>query len=303
MAEPALAVVISSVENMFSKATASSDVVSQALLGHTVKILKKQRNADGEDWRRIETPDAYSGWVVSSSLRFLNPGDRPYASSGRILVVSSLLANIYQDPSVTAHKPVKVAPISTVLEIVGEKGERWLEINLPCNTRAWVQRGDGDVREAPWTWPRRPVEDMVALSKRFIGLPYTWGGTSPFGFDCSGFVQLVYKMSGIPILRDAGIQMTASGLVEVPKGQEQAGDLVFFGRAIDRISHVGMMIDGEYFINATTSDAPIVQIDRLADENWTRIYQAARRPTEASESERRAESRRSLHGGGFLRNF
>jgi len=281
-AEPTAAVVINSVENMFSRPTASTDVVSQALLGDNVKVLKREKNADGEDWVRIETPDTYPGWILASSLRFLKPGDKPYASSGKVFVVSGLLANTYREPDVTAHKPVKVAPISTVLEVVGEKGERWLEVNLPCNTRVWIQRGDGDVREAPWTWPRRPAADMVALSKRFIGVTYTWGGTSPLGLDCSGFVQLIYKMNGVPILRDADIQMLKSGLVEVPKGSEQAGDLIFFGRAIDRISHVGMMIDGEYFINATVHETPCVRIDRLKDEYWTKIYQAARRPAEAN---------------------
>lgn len=278
LAEPAAAVVITSVENMFRRATDDADVVSQAILGTNVKLLQKERNAAGEDWYGIETPDTYKGWVIASALRVLGPADEPYASSGQVFVISTLLANTYREDSVTRHKPVKVAPISAVLEIVGEKGERWLEIKLPDGTRAWVQKGDGDIREAPWTWPRRPVEDLVALSKRFIGLPYTWGGTSPFGFDCSGFVQLVYRMNGLPILRDADIQMTSSGLLEVPKGEERAGDLIFFGRALDRISHVGMMIDAEYFINATTSDAPIVQIDRLKDANWQRIYQGARRP-------------------------
>ncbi len=278
MAEPAAAVVISAVENMHRLSTSSSDVVSQALLGDNVKVLKKDRNADGEDWVRIETPDTYPGWVLASSLRFLKPGEKPYASAGKVFVISGLLANTYREADVTKHKPVKVAPLSAVLEIVGERNERWLEVNLPCSTRAWIQRGDGDVREAPWTWPRRPAADMVALSKRFMGLPYTWGGTSPLGLDCSGFVQLVYKMNGVPILRDADIQMEKSGLVEVPKGSEQAGDLIFFGRALDKISHVGMMIDAEYFINATTYQTPCVRIDKLNEERWQKIYQAARRP-------------------------
>jgi len=275
---PAAAVVVRSVENMFRDPTATSDVVSQALLGDNVKVLKTEKNAAGEDWVRIETPDTYPGWIISSALRFLKPGDRRYASAGKVFVVSALLANTYQEADVTAHKPLKVAPISTVLEIVGEKGERWLELALPCGHRAWIQRGDGDVREAPWAWPRRPVEDMVALSKRFMGLPYTWGGTSPLGLDCSGFVQLVYKMNGVAILRDADIQMDKSALVSVAKGSEQAGDLVFFGSAIDKIGHVGMMIDAEYFINATTYQTPCVRIDRLKEERWAKIYQAARRP-------------------------
>jgi len=279
---PTAAVVTSPVENMHSGSTDSTDVVSQAILGTNVKLLEKERNADGEDWYRVETPDTYTGWVIATSLRILGPGERPYASSGRIFVVSALLANTYREPDVTAHKPVKIAPIGAALEIVGEKDERWLEARLPCGARAFVQRGDGELAQAPWSWPRTPVENMVALSKRFLGLPYLWGGTSPLGLDCSGFVQLVYGMSGISILRDAGIQMTDSGLVEVPKGLEQAGDLVFFGSAVDRIGHVGMMIDGEYFINATTYQKPVVRIDSLNEARWQQIYQAARRPADSN---------------------
>ncbi len=277
-ADPAAAVVTNAVENMHSRPTSSSDVVSQALLGDNVRILKKERNADGEDWYRIETPDTYPGWILSSALRLLKPGDKPYASSGKIFVVSALLANTYREPDVTKHKPVKVAPISVVLEVAGEKNERWLEVNLPCNTRAWIQHGDGDIREAPWAWPRLAAGDMVALSKRFIGLPYFWGGTSPLGLDCSGFVQLVYKMGGIPILREADIQFEGSGLVGVAAGDEAAGNLVFFGSAKDKIIHVGMMIDAEYFINATVHETPTVRIDRLKDAYWQKIYQGARRP-------------------------
>jgi len=276
-AVPDQAAVINSVENMHSRSTVSSDVVSQALLGDNVRILKKERNADGEDWYQVETPDAYKGWVVSSALRFLKPGEKAYASSGKIFAVTALLSNTYREPDVTKHKPAKVAPISSVLEVVGERDARWLEVNLPCGTKVWIQRGDGEVREAPMVWPRTSPEDMAVLSKRFLGLPYFWGGTSPLGFDCSGFVQLIYKMGGIPILRDADIQFEGSGLVEVAAGDEAAGDLVFFGSAKNKIGHVGMMIDAEYFINATVHETPTVRIDRLKDSYWQKIYQGARR--------------------------
>jgi cell wall-associated NlpC family hydrolase len=274
---PDQAVVINAVENMHSRSTAASDVVSQAILGTNVKLLKKEGNSDGENWCQIETPDTYKGWIIASALEFLKPGDRPYASTGKVFVVSALLANTYREPDVTEHKPVKVAPIGAVLEVVGERNERWLEVKLPCGTKVWIQRGDGDVREAPWTWPRTSVEDMVALSKRFLGLPYTWGGTSSLGLDCSGFVQLVYGISGIPILRDADIQFEGSGLLEVAPGTEAAGDLVFFGSAKNKIGHVGMMIDAENFINATVHEKPVVQISRLKDAYWQKIYQGARR--------------------------
>ncbi len=281
-APPQAGVVINTAENMHSRSNDGTDVVSQALLGMNVKVLKSERNAHGENWSYVETPDTYKGWVINSSLRFLKPGDRPYASAGRVFVVMSLFANTYREPDVTKHKPVKVAPISSVLEVVREDSGRWLQVALPCGTKAWVQAGDGEAHDAPWTWPRKSPEEMVALSKRLLGVPYLWGGNSPLGLDCSGFAQLIYKMNGFPILRDADIQMEKSGLLEVPKGQEQAGDLVFFGGAINRIGHVGMMIDGEYFINATTYKTPCVRIDRLKEEHWQKIYQAARRPTEAN---------------------
>jgi cell wall-associated NlpC family hydrolase len=273
------AVVINNVENMHSRSNDGSDVVSQALIGTNVRVLKKERNADGEDWYQVETPDTYKGWVIGSALRFLRAGEVPYASSGRVFVVTSLFANIYREPDVTKRKPVKTAPISSVLSVREEKNERWCEIILPCGKPAFIQKGDGELRQAPFAWPRLTAEETVKLSLKFIGLPYLWGGTSPFGLDCSGFVQLIYKMSGIPILRDADIQFEGSGLLEVEAGREAAGDLVFFGRAKDRISHVGMMVNGREFINATTHLKPVVQVSSLDDPYWKALYQGARRPS------------------------
>lgn len=277
-ADPAAAAVINAVENMHRRSTSSSDVVSQAILGTNVRVLRKERNADGEDWYEVETPDTYKGWIISSALEFMKPGAKPYASFGKIFVVTALLANTYREPDVTEHKPAKVAPISAVLEVVGERDARWLEVNLPCGTKVWIQRGDGDLGQAPHVWTRKSAEDLVALSKRFIGLPYYWGGTSPLGLDCSGFVQLIYKMAGFPLLlRDAHMQYAQTDLIAVPPGEEAARDLVFFGKSKDKISHEGMMIDAEYFINATTHEKPIVQISRLKDAYWQKIYQGARR--------------------------
>ncbi len=274
---PPSGVVINPAENMHSRPSAMSDVVSQALLGTNVVVLQTEKDPEGEVWYHVETPDTYKGWIIGPSLRLLKPGDKPYASQGNVFEVTALLANTYREPDVTKHKPVKVAPISSVLEVARETGERWAEIVLPCGTKAWIQKGDGVFHEGPVVWPRRTPEEMVALSERFIGLPYLWGGTSPFGLDCSGFVQLIYKMSGIPILRDADIQFEGSGLLAVAAGDEAAGDLVFFGSAKNMIVHVGMMINREVFISATVHEKPIVQVSKIKDAYWQRIYQGARR--------------------------
>ncbi|MCJ7645093.1 MAG: C40 family peptidase, partial [Candidatus Aminicenantes bacterium] len=211
---PGTAVVIKTVENMYSASNDTVNVVSQALLGTNVKILASEKTAKGEEWFRIETPDTYQGWMIGTSLKFLKPDGKPYASAGKVFVVTSLLANTYREPDVTKHKPVKVAPISCVLEVTEERDERWLkeygerylEVNLPCGTKAWVQKGDGEIVDAASPRKRLSPDETVALAKRFLGLPYLWSGVTPYGLDCSGYAQLLYRLSGIDILRDAAIQ-------------------------------------------------------------------------------------------------
>lgn len=274
--QPATAgVIINPVENMYSRADDQADVVSQALLGTTVKILKSEKDAKKQVWYQIETPDTYQGWVSGQALRAYGPEEKAYASEGQVIEITSLFAYLYSGPDVTKQKPLLFAPISSVLVLEKFEG-RWGEVILPDNRKAFIQMGDGQVKQAPFQRPRLSPEQMVELAKRFLGLPYFWGGTSPLGLDCSGYVQLIYRLSGLEILRDADIQFTKSGLLEVPKGQEKTGDLVFFGRK--SISHVGMMISEREFIHATTNQKPMVQISNLYDDYWQSIYQGARRP-------------------------
>ncbi|MGB9893719.1 MAG: C40 family peptidase [Candidatus Saccharicenans sp.] len=269
------AVIIRSVENMYSKPTENADVVSQALLGTTVKILKKEKDEKQSDWYYIETPDTYQGWVSNQGLRLYQEGEKPYASQGQVIEITSLIAYIYSTPDVTKQKPITFAPISSILEL-SQYQDRWTEVTLPCGSKGYLQIGDGEIKPALFQRPRLKPEQMIAIAKRFLGLPYFWGGTSPLGLDCSGFVQLIYRLSGVEILRDADIQFAKSGLLEVPKGQEKAGDLVFFGRK--SITHVGLMINEREFIHATTHEKPVVQISNLHDEYWQNIYQGCRRP-------------------------
>ena len=275
---PGRAVVIKYIANMHKVSNDTVELVSQAVLGTNVKVLASEKNG-GEDWYRIETPDTYQGWTIGTSLRLLQEGGKPYASEGAAFEVTSLFANIYAVADVTERKPLIVAPIGSRLT-AGACGERWCEIKLPCGMKGWIQKGDGEIKDAAAARKKLTLDETVALAKRFIGIPYLWGGSSPLGFDCSGYVQLLYHLSGIEILRDAHIQMTKSGLVEVPRGQERTRDLVFFGKAIDKITHVGMMIGPGEFIHSTTHDKPMVQISDLRDAYWQKIYQAARREKE-----------------------
>jgi len=276
-AKNGMQVVVVPVANMYSKPTEKSDVVSQAIYGSNVKLLE----ARGE-WSKIQTPDHYRGWTPSRYLRIILTGNG-YATAGPTVQVESLFANIYSEPDVTKHKPVVTIPFEAKLEVVPddpkgsgkgrqESHEAWLHIRLAGMTLAWVQAGDTMADPKPLT-----IVESIELAKRFLGVPYLWGGTSSYGFDCAGFTQMLVRARGINMPRDADQQATWSGVARVERKELKAGDLLFFGSSEKDITHTGMYIGGGQFIHDTTNGHPVVQISRLDDQPWTHLLVACRR--------------------------
>lgn len=119
---------------------------------------------------------------------------------------------------------------------------------------------------------------IIDLAQQFLGVPYVWGGSSPNGFDCSGFVQYVYNRCGYYISRTAQPQYSDGYYVSY--SDLQPGDLVFFSAtdgsayssSIDGISHVGIYIGGGQFIHAGGSQ---VKITSLNDDWYSPKYWGA----------------------------
>jgi SH3-like domain-containing protein len=261
-------VVAKPVINMYSKPTADSDVVSQALYGTGVLSLEKQA-----DWYRIGTADGYKGWVSASDLRALDGG--PYAPQGKSVRVTGLDIDVYRDPDVTRHAPLLHLPWEARLEPVPGKTDnsaRWLQVKLVDGQTAWVQQGDVSAESSSLT-----VDETLQLARRFLGVTYTWGGVSSLGFDCSGFTQMLVRQRGIVMPRDADLQAAWSGVIAVDRKDLRPGDLLFFGSSAAKITHTGMYLGNGEFIHDTTHDRPGVQISRLDDMPWTRLLVAARR--------------------------
>jgi cell wall-associated NlpC family hydrolase len=266
---PRRAVVLEPVLNMHSQPSADSEVVSQTQYAMTVGIDEQQ----GE-WTHIKAPDGYPGWVESKALRVLGD-DEVYAEKGRIVTVESLVAHLYRENSVTRHKPLLSVPFETPLEVLEEPADeesRWIVARLPDGRKAWVQRGDVAFEPAA-----RTVPQLIELARRFLGRPYTWGGTTSFGYDCSGFTQMLCRRGGRAIPRDSKVQAAWDGMAAVRKPDLQPGDLLYFGPSLEKVNHTGFYIGDGEFIHATTNTHPVIQISRLDEERWTRLLVACRR--------------------------
>ena len=117
------------------------------------------------------------------------------------------------------------------------------------------------------------ADKIIATAKKYIGVPYLWGGTTPSGFDCSGFVQYVFKAHGISLPRVSRDQYTAG--YAVSKSNLKPGDLVFFNTSGSGVSHLGIYLGNNQFIHASTSKG--VVITSLTSTYWSSRYIGARR--------------------------
>ncbi len=260
-------VVIQPVANLYSTPSDSADVVTQAIYATVVEVIQEQPG-----WLRIMTPDHYQGWAPRPAL---HPLETAYPGGETSVRVASLFANLYAEPDVTKHRPLLTIPFEAMLEVAAEPPEqqaRWIRLRLPDDRTAWVQRGDVTSDGKPL-----PIVETIRLAKRFLGLPYLWGGTSTFGYDCSGFTQMLCRRRGFGIPRDAGPQAAWNGMLPLAREELEPGDLIFFGSSAEKITHTGMYIGGGEFIHATTHLRPVVQISRLDEPHWDALLVACRR--------------------------
>lgn len=124
---------------------------------------------------------------------------------------------------------------------------RWVPIRLPDGRSAWAPTAQMIVASSRPASPERVVE----IARQFMGTPYRWGGESPNGADCSGFIEEVFRLAGYTLPRTADVQFTATRAL--PEGTLQAGDLVFFTTYMAGPSHVGIYVGDATFIHASSS--------------------------------------------------
>lgn len=229
----------------------SSDtkVVSEALFGEVIEVLDQRQN-----WHYVKTPDAYTGWIEGGVFR---PCSKRYTPD---VETTRLSAHLYAGADIKLG-PLMTLPYGSKLQsLPGFKDPRWVKVALPDGRRAYIQQGDlGELGAFQ-------SSELIGFSKQFLGLPYTWGGRCSFGFDCSGFVQMLYARLNIRLPRDAKDQVFLGKAVEEPN----LADLIFWGHSEEEIRHVGMFLEGNTFIHTSSREnKPYLRLSQLDDMEWS----------------------------------
>lgn len=218
------------------EASDTSEQVTQLLFGETYRILRETKK-----WIHIETAfDRYEGWIDAKQVRIISKEDYERLKD-TTAVISTDLVDVVVHEETNRMMPIVMGSTLPDFEdgILSLAGERF--------------RYEGAV-----STPNAPKEQLVENAYMYLRAPYLWGGRSPFGIDCSGFTQLVYKMNGFRLYRDASQQATQGEVLSFIE-ETEPGDLAFFDNAEGAITHVGIILEENRIIHASGQ----VRIDRL----------------------------------------
>jgi len=213
-----------------------SELVTQLLFGDHYEVLEV--SADYK-WLKIKVYfDQYIGWIDSKQHIAISDEYFKQINNSDYKICTDLTSSILYKKHHINIVIGSILPISTN-EIF--KMEEQLAFN----------------GEAKSLSRKLDYEFLKQLAQKYMNAPYLWGGRSPFGIDCSGFVQNVFRMSGYKLPRDASQQVFAGELVSLKDCKP--GDIAFFQNEFASISHVGIMLEDNKIIHASGK----VRIDRL----------------------------------------
>ncbi|MDY2588320.1 C40 family peptidase [Winogradskyella aquimaris] len=205
-----------------------SEMVTQALFGDFFKVLEQRKK-----WSRIRFAfDNYEGWVDNKQYIEIEESDYNRLSESGLNISKDLIQ--YVSDLDNSLYPIPLGSDLNCLSLTKQKyeGQRITEKSDKSN--------------------------IIDTSFLYLNTPYLWGGKSPFGIDCSGFTQMVYKLNGYHLLRDASQQATQGVALSFIE-ESEPGDLAFFDNAEGNIIHVGIIMKDNYIIHAHGK----VRIDRL----------------------------------------
>ena len=206
----------------------TSELVSQIIYGELFKVLEQRKN-----WSKIRLAfDGYEGWMDNKQYIEVNE-DIYNTLTKEDTKLSSDLVEFIEDSNKQLH-PIVLGSTLNSLAFLGHNH-------------------DGNIIST-----KKEKSNIIQTAFLYLNAPYLWGGKTPFGIDCSGFTQMVYKLNGYRLRRDASQQATQGEALSFIE-ESEPGDLAFFDNNEGAIVHVGIIMKDNYIIHAHGK----VRIDRL----------------------------------------
>jgi gamma-D-glutamyl-L-lysine dipeptidyl-peptidase len=232
----------------------SAGQTSQLVLG-----MRVESDARHGAWIETRAEDGYLGWVHCG---YLQAGDESWAfawerGEGGEPVVSLGADIVDEEEGVVARLPWGARVI-----------RRGGACHLPDGRSGTVARGEVvDVDRLSDRFPLR-ADSMVRTARRWLGAPYLWGGVTPAGVDCSGFIQAVMWVHGVALPRDSAVQEQQGSRVAAGPdfGALRAADLIYFAEPGERVRHVAMSLGGSTIIHAAVGRGGVSVGDLASDE-------------------------------------
>ena len=284
-------IVAQNIANVYTTATNDAELSTQVLMGETVQCIENTGV-----FTKIITHDRYQGWIRTDQIT-----DTWDTSENLRTSIASLFADVVTDPDNSAEIVTKLTCGTTVNLARRPEVGNFIPIVLPNRQVAYIHKISLNITHSAemsvetvtgiassgtdnlQSLKRRVIEHIgaqaIMIAHWFVGTPYLWGGTTPFGIDCSGLVQLSYRLSGLQLLRDANLQFADrrfTNLVEtsLEAGSFMAGDLVAFSKAPDGVvTHIGMATGDGRFIHSLGGFG--VRLDDCAEAHYNDIFVGA----------------------------
>jgi cell wall-associated NlpC family hydrolase len=266
---PQLLTVGTNVTGLHAEPSFQAEMASQLLNGWVVERLLER-----EGWAHVRQADGYLGWAYRPYL----VGTPAPAPTHIVCAPVSLLRGAPDLEAALVSRllvgtAVQVSDMLNPPQGVLEEGWGWLA--LAGGLEGWVPMSDLRALDRLPQDPAAQRRQMVQDAARLTGVPYLWGGCTALGIDCSGMAQLLHRLVGLTIPRDADMQYDAGQPLEPPF---QPGDLLFFGGEGGgrSITHVGISLGGWRIVHSSRARNGVYEDDVQAVEHLRERFVGAR---------------------------